>query len=59
MVGLIVILLYTCKLAFIASSTRVKKLEFSPENEARKAYLHLHKRIISMAAIYKRGLYSK
>ena len=32
-------------------------LEFSPKNEARKAYLHLHKRIIITPAIYERGLF--
>ena len=47
MVGLIiVILLYACKLAFLASSTCVKIIEFSLKNEARKVYLHVHKRII-------------
>ena len=39
----IVILLYACKLAFLPSSTCV---------EARKAYSHVHKRIIIMPAIY-------
>ena len=40
MADLIVILLYVCKLAFLASSTCVKIIEFSLKNEARKAYLH-------------------
>ena len=53
MAGLIVILLYACKLAFLASSTCVKIIEFSLKNEARKAYLHVHKRIIIMPAIMK------
>ena len=54
--GLIVILLCACKLAFQASSSCVKIIEFSLKNEARKAYLHAHKRIIIMPAIYERGL---
>ena len=53
MVGQIVILLYACKLAFLASSTCLKIIKSSPKNEARKAYLHLHKRIIIMPAIMK------
>ena len=53
MAGLIVILLYACKLAFLASSTCVKIIEFSLKNAARKAYLHVHKRIIIMPAIMK------
>ncbi len=57
MAGLIVILLCACKLAFQASSTCVKIKEFLVKNEARKAYLHVHKRIIIMLAIYERGLY--
>ena len=52
MAGLIV-LLYVCKYDFLASSTCLKIIEFSPKNEARKAYLHLHKRIIIMPAIMK------
>ncbi len=56
MAGLIVILLCACKLAFLASSTCVKIKEFLFKNEARKAYLHVHKRIIIMLAIYERGL---
>ena len=51
MAGLIVILLYACKLAFLASSTCVKIIEFSLKNEARKAYLHVHKIIIIMLTI--------
>ena len=53
MAGLIVILLYACKLAFLASSTCVKRIEFLLKNEAKKAYLHVHKRIIIMHAIMK------
>ena len=57
MAGLIIILLYACKLALLASSTCVKIIEFSPKNEARKAYLHLHKIIILcppfMKEVYK------
>ena len=56
MAGLIVILLYACKLAFLASSTCVEIIEISLKNEARKANLHVHKRIIIMPAIYERGL---
>ena len=56
MAGLIVILLCACKLAFLTSSTCVKIIEFSLKNEARKAYLHVHKRIIIMPAIFERGL---
>ena len=52
----IVILLYAYKLAFLASSTCVKIIEFSFRNEARKDYLHLYKIIIIMPAIYERGL---
>ena len=57
MVGLIVILLYACKLAYLASSTCVKIIEFSLKNEARKAYLRVHKGITIMPAIYERGLW--
>ena len=46
MVGLIVILLYACKVAFLVSSTCIKIIEFSLKNEARKAYLRAHKRMI-------------
>ena len=53
MAGLIVIILYASKLAFLASSTCVKTVEFSLKNEAREAYLHVHKRIIIMPAIMK------
>ena len=53
MAGLNVILLYACKLAFLASSTCVKTIEFAFKNEARKADLHVHKRIIIMPAIMK------
>ena len=56
MADLIVILLYECKLAFVASSTCLKIIEFSLKNKARKAYLHVHKRIIIMPAICERGL---
>ena len=58
MAGLIVILLYACKLAFLTSSACVKIIEFSLKSEARKAYLHVHKRILIMPAIYERGLFS-
>ena len=50
---------WRAKLAFLASSTCVKIIEFSLENEARKAYLHEHKRIIIMPAIYERGPFSQ
>ena len=50
----VVILLYACKLAFLASPTWVKIIEFPLKNEARKAYLHVHKRIIIMPTIYER-----
>ena len=53
MAGLIVILLSASKLAFLASSTCVKTIEFSVKNDARKAYLYVHKRIIIMPAIMK------
>ena len=61
MSGLIIILLYACKLAFLAlaSSACVRIIEFSPKNEARKAYFHLHKRIILMPPIYERCLWPK
>ena len=57
MAGLIVILLYACILAFLTSSTCGKIIEFSLKNETRKAYLHVHKMIIIMPAIYERGLF--
>ena len=57
MVDLIVVLLYACKLAFLALPTCVNIMEFSLQNEARKAYLHTHKRIIIMSAIYEQGLF--
>ena len=57
MAGLIVILLYAYKLAFLASWTCVKIIAFSLKSEARKAYLHWHKRILIMPAIYERGLW--
>ena len=47
------ILLYACKLAFLALSTCVKIIEFSLTNEARKAYLHTYKRIIIIPTIMK------
>ena len=53
MAGLIVILLYASKLAFLASSTCVKIIEFSLKSEARKAYLHLHKRILIIPPFMK------
>ena len=55
MAGLTVILLYACKLAFLASSTRVT-IEFSFKNEARKAFSKLHERIVIMPAFCERGL---
>ena len=56
MADLFVILLCSCKLAFLASSTCIKIIEFSLKNEAKKAYLHVLKRIIIIPAIYERGL---
>ena len=56
MASLFVIFLHGCKLAFLASSTCVKIIEFALRNETRKAYLHVHKRITIMPAIYERGL---
>ena len=51
MEGLIVILLYACKLAFLASSACIKIIELSLKNEARKATLRAHKIVIIMPAI--------
>ena len=56
MAGLVVIILYACKLAFLASSTCVKIIECLLKNDARKAYLRVHKRIIIMPTIYERDL---
>ena len=53
----IVILLYARKLAFLVSSTCVTILEFSLKIGTRKAYLHVHKRMVIMPAIYERGDY--
>ena len=53
----IVILLYACKLAFLVSSSCVTILEFSLKIGTRKAYLHVHKRMVIMPAIYERGDY--
>ena len=53
MEGLIVILLYAFKLAFLASLACVRTKEFSRKSEVKKAYLHAHKRIIIMPAIMK------
>ena len=56
--GLIVILLYAFKLAFLASLACVRTKEFSLKSKVKKAYLHAHKRIIIMPAIMKE-VYSK
>ena len=53
MEGLIVILLYTFKLAFLASLACVKTKVFSLKSEVKKAYLHAHKRILIMPSIMK------
>ena len=53
MAGLIVILLYGFKLAFLASLVCVRTKEFSLKSEVKKAYLHAHKRILIMHAIMK------
>ena len=53
MEGLIVILLYSFKLAFLASLAWVRTKEFSIKSEVKKAYLHAHKRILIMLAIMK------
>ena len=53
MEGLIVILLYAFKLAFLASLACVRTKEFSLKSEVKKAYLHAHKRILIMPAIMK------
>ena len=53
----IVILLYACKFPFLVSSTCVTILEFSLKIGTRKAYLHVHKRMVIMPAIYERGDY--
>ena len=58
MACLIVILLYACKLAFLALSACVKIIEFSLKSEARKAYLHVNKIILLIPAIYEIGLFS-
>ena len=56
MEGLIVILLYAFKLAFLASLACVKTNIFSLKSEAKKAYLHAHKRILIMPSILQ-GVY--
>ena len=53
MEGLIVILLYAFKLAFLASLACVKTKVFSLKSEVKKAYLHAHKRILIMPTIMK------
>ena len=53
MEGLIVILLYAFKLAFLASLACVKTKVFSLKSEVKKAYLHAHKRILIMPSIMK------
>ena len=53
MVGLIVILLYAFKLAFLASLACVKTKVFSLKSEVKKAHLHAHKRILIMPSIMK------
>ena len=53
MAGLIVILLYAFKLAFLASLACIRTKEFSLKSEVKKAYLHAHKRILIMPAIMK------
>ena len=53
MEGLIVILLYAFKLAFLASIACVRTKEFSLKSEVKKAYLHAHKRILIMPSIMK------
>ena len=53
MEGLIVILLYAFKLAFLASLACVKTKVFSLKREVKKAYLHAHKRILIMPSIMK------
>ena len=53
MEGLIVILLYAFKLAFLAWLACVRTKEFSLKSEAKKAYLHAHKRLLILPAIMK------
>ena len=53
MVGLIVILFYAFKLAFLAWLACVRTKEFSLKSEDKKAYLHAHKIIIIMPVIMK------
>ena len=59
MEGLIVILLYAFKLAFLASLACVRTKEFSLKSEVKKAYLHAHKIILIMPAIMKEVYNSK
>ena len=53
MEGLIVILLYAFKLAFLALLACVKTKVFSLKSEVKKAYLHAHKRILIILSIIK------
>ena len=53
MEGLIVILLYTFKLAFLASLAYVRTKVFSLKSEVKNAHSHAHKRILIMPAIMK------
>ena len=53
MEGLIVILLYAFKLAFLALLACEKTKVFSLKSEVKKAYLHAHKRILIMPSIMK------
>ena len=53
MEGLIVILLYAFKLAFLTSLACVKTKVFSLKSEVKKAYLHAHKRILIMPSVMK------
>ena len=53
MAGLLVILLYAFKLAFLASLACIRTKEFSLKSKVKKTYLHAHKRILIMPAIMK------
>ena len=53
MEGLIAILLYAFKLAFLASLACVKTKVFALKSEVKKACLHAHKRILIMPSIMK------
>ena len=50
-------MLFFYMLAFLVSSTCVTILEFSFKIGTRKAYLHVHKRMVIMPAIYEKGDY--